>query len=699
MLHPWRLAGHWARRTASRLLTSTVAVAWALAVPASAQAAAGTPASTVTSASSPPARVIVKLKSSSSLLAQSGSVRMQRMGQRLGLNIADGRQIGARTHVATMAGKTSAALAAELSQQSDVEYAVVDERRKALALSPSDPLFASGQSSPYPVDGQWYAHTADATLVSAINAPAAWALNTGSSTLVVAVVDTGVRYDHADLAAKLLPGYNFISEAAIAGNSAGRGSDASDLGDYLTSSEISANSSVFSGCSAQAASSWHGTVVSGIIGADTNNATGIAGVGWNVKILPVRVLGKCGGYDSDIIAGMRWAAGLSVSGAPSNPYPARVINLSLGATGTCSQAYLDAVSEITAVGALVVAAAGNESTTTGTPANCSGVVGVAALRHVGTKAGYSSLGSAVGISAPGGNCVNSTGSCTYGFVSTTNSGTTTPVSDADGGSAYTTADSAEIGTSFAAPLVSATAALMFSAQPSLTPAQVTALLKSSARAFPTTGGSSGISQCRTPGSRGGGSTQDECYCTTSTCGAGMLDAGAAVAAALGGTTGPSASITVSPASPTAGQTVMLSGTSSTAGPSASIASYQWSLVSGGGIVTSLSAATGASVTATPTAAGSFNVTLTVTDSNGQSASTTSSITVSAAASDTAVTASTATGNTSSGGGGGGALDASALVAMAVLGAGLAAARRRRPQASAGAASVSPPRSASSHRGS
>ena len=657
MSHPWRSA---------LILGSALILCGLQAVGTTARAAS-------TSSPTEPARVIVKLKSSSSLIAQSGEVRMQRMGQRLGLSLSDGRQIGARTHVATMQGRTSAALAAELAQQSDVEYAVVDERRKALNVTPSDPLFASGQSSPYPTDGQWYAHTADSALVSAINAPGAWALTTGSSAITVAVVDTGVRYDHADLAAKLLPGYNFISEPAIAGNSVGRSSDASDLGDYLTASEISANSTLFSGCSAQAASSWHGTVVAGIIGADTNNGTGIAGVGWKVKILPVRVLGKCGGYDSDIIAGMRWAAGLTVTGVPANPNPARVINLSLGATGTCSQAYLEAVSEITSAGALVVAAAGNESTTTGTPANCSGVVGVAALRHAGTKAGYSSLGTAVAISAPGGNCVNSTGSCTYGFVSTTNSGSTTPVSDANGGSTYTDASSAEIGTSFSAPLVSGTAALMLSAQPSLTPAQLTTLLKSSARAFPTTGGTSGISQCRRTTGGGGGnsaSTQDECYCTTTTCGAGMLDAAAAVAAALGTATPPSASISVSPTSPTAGSAVTLSGADSQAGSAGSIASYQWTLTSGGGIVTSLSSATGQTVTATPTGAGTFSVSLTVTDANGTSASTTHSITVAAAVSDVALPSSTGTvtssTSSSGGGGGGGALGVGALAALTAL---------------------------------
>jgi serine protease len=237
-----------------------------------------------------------------------------------------------------------------------------------------------------------------------------------------------------------------------------------------------------------------------------------------------------------------------------------------------------------------------------------------------------------------------------------------------------------VGTSFSAPLVSATAALMFSAQPTLTPAQVTTLIKSSARAFPTTGGTSGISQCRATSGRNGSSTQDECYCTTSTCGAGMLDAGAAVAAALGTVVGPSASITVSPDSPTAGQAVTLSATGSQAG-SSSITSYQWSLVSGGGIVTSLSSATGQTVTATPSGAGTFSVTLTVADGNGRSASTTQSITVSAAAASVVAvsesTASTSTSSSSSGGGGGGALGSVELALLGLAACALAARRAAR----------------------
>ena len=153
-------------------------------------------------------------------------------------------------------------------------------------------------------------------------------------------------------------------------------------------------------------SSWHGTRVSSLIAALTNNAEGVAGTGWNTLILPVRVLGKCGGTDSDIIAGMRWAAGIPVPGAPINPTPARILNLSLGGSGACSAAYQAAVNEITARGVLVVVSVGNEGGAVASPANCAGVLGVAGIRHAGTKVGFSNLGPGTGIGAPGGNCVN-----------------------------------------------------------------------------------------------------------------------------------------------------------------------------------------------------------------------------------------------------------------------------------------------------
>jgi serine protease len=169
-------------------------------------------------------------------------------------------------------------------------------------------------------------------------------------------------------------------------------------------------------------SSWHGTQVAGIVGAATDNHLGIAGVGRDIMVLPVRVLGRCGGTDSDIIAGMRWAAGLTsdVGGISPviNRHPAKVLNLSLGGSGLCTETeapqYREVMLELAAAGVTVVVAAGNEAgLAVGLPANCPGALAVSGLRHIGTKVGFSSIGAEVWISAPGGNCVNETGPCLY----------------------------------------------------------------------------------------------------------------------------------------------------------------------------------------------------------------------------------------------------------------------------------------------
>jgi len=318
----------------------------------------------------------------------------------------------------------------------------------------------------------------------------------------VAVLDTGIRPDHADFKAvgnggNLLPGYDMISQdATSADGQPGRDADPSDPGDAVMQADID---NKVPGCTAGdiANSSWHGTQTAGLIGAVTDNGIGMASVGRNVGLLPVRVLGKCGGYDSDIIAGMRWAAGFAVPGVPVNPHPARVINMSLGGSGTCdasnpsAQPYIDVVRELSALPkpVVVVASAGNSAGhAVSIPADCPGVIGVAGLRHIGTKVGFSDLGPEITISAPGGNCVNIGGgvSCLYPILTTSNSGTTTPVADAQGGSTYTDSfANASVGTSFSAPLVAGTVALMLSVQPLLTTDEVRFKLQATARPFPT----------------------------------------------------------------------------------------------------------------------------------------------------------------------------------------------------------------------
>ncbi len=290
---------------------------------------------------------------------------------------------------------------------------------------------------------------------------------------------------------------------------------------------------------------WHGTQVAGLIGAIADNGQGMAGVASGVRILPVRVLGKCGGYDSDIVIGMRWAAGIHVPGVPDNPNPARVLNMSLGGPGTCDPPYattidafgnvqLGTVDELKALNVIVVAAAGNSvGHPVGTPANCPGVIAVAGLRHVGSKVGFSDLGPEITISAPGGNCVNiDVGQpCLYPILSTSNTGEKEPQA---GGSTWTDSFNFTVGTSFSAPLVAGTVALMLSARPQLTPDGIVSALRRSARPFPFTGGDNGddptpVTACLTPSTN---VDQLQCYCTETLCGAGMLNAAAALETVL-----------------------------------------------------------------------------------------------------------------------------------------------------------------------
>ena len=211
-----------------------------------------------------------------------------------------------------------------------------------------------------------------------INVPAAWDMTTGQG-VVVAVVDTGYR-PHVDLAANILPGYDMISDTAVSNDGDGRDADALDPGDAVAAGECGLGSSARN-------SSWHGTHVAGTIAAVTDNATGVAGIAYNAKIVPVRVLGKCGGYMSDIADGILWAAGVAVSGTTLNANPAKVINLSLGGQSTCSVTTQDAIDQARAAGATVVVAAGNSDADAidYTPANCNGVVTVAATDRNGAK--------------------------------------------------------------------------------------------------------------------------------------------------------------------------------------------------------------------------------------------------------------------------------------------------------------------------
>ncbi|MCI2262386.1 S8 family peptidase [Xanthomonas indica] len=356
----------------------------------------------------------------------------------------------------------------QIAADPNVEYVEVDQRM-TIALTPNDPRLGD----------QWAFGTSNA----GINVRSAWDKATGNG-VVVAVIDTGIT-SHPDLNANILPGYDFISDADAARDGNGRDSNPADEGDWAAAGEC------YSGSPASD-SSWHGTHVAGTIAAVTNNGTGVAGTAFNAKIVPVRVLGKCGGYTSDIADAITWASGGTVSGVPANQNPAEVINMSLGGSGTCSSTYQNAINGAVGRGTTVVVAAGNSSTnvSSSVPANCNNVIAVAATTSSRAKASYSNYGSGIDISAPGSS-----------ILSTLNDGTTTP-----GNASYASYS----GTSMATPHVAGVVALMQSVAPTaLTPAQVESTIKNTAASFSCSQG----------------------------CGAGLLDANAAVTAAQNGSSG------------------------------------------------------------------------------------------------------------------------------------------------------------------
>ena len=189
-------------------------------------------------------------------------------------------------------------IAATIAQDPDV-LEVLPDRLFFPQLTPADPQYTN----------QW-----NLTQANGINMPGAWDITTGSSSLIIAILDTGML-PHNDLAGRWIGGYDFVSLAERSNDSDLRDGDATDPGDWVTSTEAASGTLV--GCPVTD-SRWHGTAMAGIIAANANNATGIAGINWNAKILPVRVVGKCGGYESDIIDGMRWAVGIPVAGVPNN---------------------------------------------------------------------------------------------------------------------------------------------------------------------------------------------------------------------------------------------------------------------------------------------------------------------------------------------------------------------------------------------
>jgi serine protease len=473
------------------------------------------------------------------------------------LAVSHFRRMTQGADVVTVSEKLDRASATILMRQiaanPNVEYVEVDRRNHAF-LTPNDTNYSQ----------QWGFQGGN----GGIKANEAWDINTGSGS-VVAVLDTGIT-THSDLSANILPGYDFIIDTAVSNDGDGRDSNPADPGDWTTAGAC------YSGSSASS-SSWHGTHVAGTVAAVTNNAKGVAGTAFNAKVVPVRVLGTCGGYDSDIADAMIWASGGTVSGIPANANPADAINLSLGGSGACGATTQAAINTAVANGTTLAIAAGNDNAnvTGSSPANCANVIAVGSITSTGARSSFSNYGAGVDIAAPG-STINST----------LNSGSQGP-----GSETYASYS----GTSMATPHVAGVIALVQSRRAALslaayTPSEMEGLLKSSARAFPST--------------------------PSQPIGAGILNAKAAVDAAGGGAA--NVAPTANFSSTTSGLTATF--TDSSTDSDGSIASRSWNFGDG-------TTSTATNPSKTYSAAGTYSVVLTVTDNGGATNSVTKSVTV------------------------------------------------------------------------
>ncbi|MBV1880566.1 MAG: S8 family serine peptidase [Pseudomonadales bacterium] len=349
------------------------------------------------------------------------------------------------------------ALVRELEQDDLVEYVELDLIMWPQFV-PNDPLYSD----------QWHYYEA----VGGINLPQAWDLTLATG-VVVGILDTGYR-PHEDIVDNILPGYDFVSTSFFGNDGDGRDGDPTDPGDAMNAGECG------NGIPEESTnSSWHGTHVTGTVAAVFDNNVGVSGVAPNAKVLPLRVLGKCGGFTSDIADAIRWAVGMPIAGVPNNINPVKVINLSLSSSepAACSNTYRDAIEDARAAGAVVIVAAGNNEANADSysPGNCTGVITVAATNRIGEKAVYSNFGNAVDIAAPGGEQDFSSDS--NGILSLANDG-----SDQPGVDNYVYYQ----GTSMATPHVTGTVALLFGINNELTPDEVETTLKETARPFPGT---------------------------------------------------------------------------------------------------------------------------------------------------------------------------------------------------------------------
>jgi len=287
--------------------------------------------------------------------------------------------------------------------------------------------------------------------VQLMHMEAAWEIEKGDTNpVIVAVLDTGVLFEHPDLNGKLLQGYDFIRDNTRSGDSdPGIDPDPQDPGDNPPTS------------------SFHGTHVSGTVAAATNNGLGVPSFGWNIQVMPMRVLGRGGGTDYDIEQAILYAIGEPNDSGTVPAQPAQVINMSLG--GPINSLYVPAAfKKAFQKNVFIVAAAGNDSSKTPIPytvfpAGVPGVISVGAVGSAKTVADYSNYGSFLSLVAPGGDTSgadrNNDGRADW-VLSTAGEDSTGTIKLGYG---------FEIGTSMASPHVAAVIGLMKSIYPELTP--------------------------------------------------------------------------------------------------------------------------------------------------------------------------------------------------------------------------------------
>jgi serine protease len=475
-----------------------------------------------------PAQLIVRFAAS-----DCSPARIERLARNSGIALTLVRPLSSGTCVLRPRRAMSASDFANLPkrlQDSDVDVRYVEPDVRGSAKA--NPVSSSGYP---PLSGsahQWYLDDAQIGL----DVARAWRVTEGSANMTVAIIDSGILYDHPALRGRLRFGYDMIGEDdnydfsapggkgdkcdrlpvklgcpfIIAADGDGRDANASDPGDWIPD-ELFALAGVAPPPGGDS-SSWHGLSIAGVI---AGNGRGLSGIDRHARILPVRVSGRSYRL-SDLIDSIRWSAGLPVPGIPANDTPAQIINMSLGLprehAESCPLILQETIDAAIAHGKTraIVVSAGNDGETDwmSAPASCNGVISVGSVERSGQPASYSNRGKRITLFAPVSNQMNRQDD----FPVLSHCARTRPVTDASAcpdptayGAPY--GYRAGHGTSISAPMVSATVALMLAANPTLTPGGIDYVLRRSARRFPH------------------GST---CNAVGAKCGAGIVNTGAAV---------------------------------------------------------------------------------------------------------------------------------------------------------------------------